>query len=138
LVERLSNTIIEQRPADAVLAQYDREGVLFYVDPPYLGDHANHYNHELDDEGHAALLKTLRSLAGMVVLSGYRSELYDEALSDWRRVEREAMADGARPRTEVLWLNPACVAALDAQHPQLFDLASSDAVNTPPLGHSGD
>ena len=22
-------------------------------------------------------------------------------------------ADGARPRTEVLWLNPACVAALD-------------------------
>jgi DNA adenine methylase len=47
------------------------------------------------------------SLAGMVVLSGYANPLYDEALHDWRRIEFAAHADGARPRTEVLWINPA-------------------------------
>jgi DNA adenine methylase len=132
IAERFRGVIIEQRPADAIFAQYDRQDVLFYVDPPYLSDRAKHYTHELDEAGHVALLETLRSLAGMVVLSGYRSELYDAALTDWRRIETDAHADGGIDRTEVLWLNPACVAALDAQHPQLFDLASIDAVNTPP------
>jgi DNA adenine methylase len=27
-------------------------------------------------------------------------------LRDWRREEREALADGARKRTEVLWISP--------------------------------
>jgi DNA adenine methylase len=35
---------------------------------------------------------------------GYPSPLYDEALSAWRRIERAALADGARERTEVLWI----------------------------------
>jgi DNA adenine methylase len=52
----------------------------------------------------------------MVVLSGYPSPIYDEALPDWRRVEIAALADGARPRTEVLWINPACAAALAREH----------------------
>jgi DNA adenine methylase len=38
--------------------------------------------------------------------------MYDEALPDWRRIERPALADGARERTEVLWLNPAAAARL--------------------------
>ena len=50
----------------------------------------------------------------MVVLSGYPAPLYEEALADWRRVERLAHADGARERTEVLWINPAAMAALAA------------------------
>lgn len=38
----------------------------------------------------------------------------------WRRVETEALADGARKRTEVLWINPAACDALDkAQVPLL-------------------
>ena len=41
--------------------------------------------------------------------------LYDDALTDWRRVETNTFADGARERIEVLWLNPACCAALDAR-----------------------
>ena len=132
IIARLRNVIIEQRPAEALFLQYDRPDALFYVDPPYLSDRADHYNHEIDEEGHASLLKTLRRLHGMVVLSGYPSDLYDSTLTDWRRVEMAAFADGARPRTEVLWLNPACVAALDEQHPRLFDLATLDAANTPP------
>jgi DNA adenine methylase len=49
----------------------------------------------------------------MVVLSGYASALYDRELGGWQRHELPALADGARPRTEVLWLNPTCVVALE-------------------------
>ncbi len=56
----------------------------------------------------------------MVALSGYGSELYDNALAGWKRIEIAAMADGARPRTEVLWLNPSCADALDREMHDLF------------------
>lgn len=77
------------------------------------------YAHEMAEAEHQPLLETLRALEGMVVLSGYPHPLYDEALADWQRVEREALADGARPRTEVLWINPACAARLKAERSQL-------------------
>ena len=70
------------------------------------------YRHELSRDDHVTLLGFLRGLAGHVVLSGYPAALYDETLADWRRIERRAMADGARARTEVLWLNPRCAAAM--------------------------
>ncbi|WP_244424650.1 hypothetical protein [Methylobacterium nodulans] len=50
----------------------------------------------------------------MVVLSGYPSPVYDAALPGWTRVERAAHADGARARTEVLWINPRAAARLSA------------------------
>ncbi len=124
IVDRLRGVVIEHRPATDVMAQHDRADTLHYVDPPYLPETrspANKYDlkyrmyrHELDRGGHAQLLAFLRTLKGMVALSGYADPLYDEALGDWRRVERMAYADGARPRTEVLWLNPALCAGIEA------------------------
>lgn len=124
-VERLRGVIIENREACKVAGQHDSPSTLHYFDPPYMaetrswqktGRGLGNYRHELDRGGHARLLKFLRGLTGMVVLSGYPSSLYDDALKDWRRVECKALADGARPRIEVLWLNPACARALDRQH----------------------
>ena len=47
----------------------------------------------------------------MVVISGYACDLYDAQLyTGWDRREIATMADGANPRTEVLWLNPAAAA----------------------------
>lgn len=119
IAERFSNVIVEHRPASEVFRQYDGSGVLFYVDPPYLSDRAKIYAHELGAKDHAALLDQILSLTGFVVLSGYASDLYDEALSGWKRYEYRAFADGARPRTEIVWINPACSAALDAEREQL-------------------
>lgn len=65
--------------------------------------------------GHVRLLDALRDLAGFVILSGYPDALYDDALPGWQRIETRALADGARERTEVLWINPACAAALDRE-----------------------
>lgn len=42
----------------------------------------------------------------MVVLSGYSTPLYEDALQGWRRVERIAHADSAGQRREVLWISP--------------------------------
>ena len=119
IVKRLSGVVIENRPGLEVMAQHDSPDTLHYVDPPYMpetrsnksrksGERYHAYSHEMDTEDHKSMLKNLRRLAGMVVLSGYNSELYDAALDGWSKIEREALADGARKRTEVLWLNPAC------------------------------
>lgn len=125
-VERLRGVCIENRPARDVVAQHDRPGTLFYVDPPYphvtrnmaRGNAA--YAHEMSDEDHRALAEQLHGVAGMVVLSGYACPLYDaELYPGWSRVERETHADGARDRTEVLWFNPACWVALSASRNQL-------------------
>lgn len=133
VINRLQGVIIERRPALDLLTAHDSTATLFYLDPPYLWDTRSrgnrydirNYRHELSDEDHAELLAATRSLAGMVVLSGYPSPLYDDALGDWWRVERQALADGARPRTEVLWINPACRQALEAGRAQLDLLATA-------------
>lgn len=114
-VERLRGVIIENRPAIEVMQGFDEPDTLHYVDPPYVHDtrkFGNRYDrkgyaHEMSDEDHAALAEALLGLKGMVVLSGYPHPLYDEMFRDWRRVEAAAFADGARERTEVLWINPA-------------------------------
>lgn len=108
VVERLRGVCIERDDAIAVMARYDDPDALHYVDPPYVSgtrDAGADYAHELTDANHAALLDTLRGLRGKVILSGYANPLYDDALADWRRIEKVALADGARERTEVLWLN---------------------------------
>lgn len=134
IVERLRGVIVESRPAIDVMKQHDGGGTLHYVDPPYLPETrspANKYDlkhrmyrHELSVDDHKELLAFLQTLEGMVALSGYPSPLYDDALHDWKRVTTQALADGARKRTEVLWLNPACVEALDRERHDLFSRAA--------------
>jgi DNA adenine methylase len=119
IIDRLRGVTVECRPALKVMADHDRVGAVHYVDPPYLpasrskksrrGKIRYHaYRHEMTEEQHAELLEFLKTLQGAVVLSGYPSELYDDALRGWHREERAALADGARPRVEVLWMNEAC------------------------------
>jgi len=91
-----------------VLLRYDEPDALHYVDPPYVAetrDAGADYRHEMTLGDHAALLNVLLGLRGRVILSGYSHSLYDDALRGWRRVERQTTADGARVRTEVLWMN---------------------------------
>lgn len=115
IVERFRGVVIENRDAIQVLRKHDRSEALHYVDPPYVthtrsparNSVRKNYRHEMTDEDHAVLLETLTQLEGMVVLSGYRCDLYDDTLKSWARRDRTAFADGARKRTESLWLNPA-------------------------------
>lgn len=110
-VERLSGVIIENRDAIDVIKQHDSPRTLFYVDPPYPHSTRNMqrgnaaYECEMSDVDHRNLSEVLRNVDGMVIVSGYPCDLYAELYGDWKSEEREHFADGARPRTEVIWLN---------------------------------
>ena len=109
IVERLRGVCVLSRDAKEVMAAHDAHTTLHYVDPPYVmatrADQNDDYAHELTDSDHAELLRFLCTLKGRVVLSGYPHSSYDDALPGWRRVQRTALADGAKKRTEVLWMN---------------------------------
>lgn len=137
IIERMRGVIVEHRDAAQVMAQHDGAQTLHYVDPPYLPETrspANKYDlkhrmyrHELTPDDHLTLLAFLKTLTGMVLVSGYPHVMYDDALPGWLRIERKALADGARERTEVLWINPACAAALDDRKPSLFGMSEAFA-----------
>lgn len=120
---RLQGVIIESRPALDVILRHQTDETLFYVDPPYphstrgaVSGVRQKYRHEMTEPDHVALADVLRSIKGMVVVSGYACELYDlDLYAGWERHEKQTMADGANPRTEVLWLNPAASNALEAR-----------------------
>lgn len=109
IVERLRGVTITNRDACEVMAAHDAPETLHYVDPPYVfatrADAAADYAHEMTDGQHRDLLTFLRTLKGKVMLSGYPCQMYDDALPGWVRIERKHLADGARGRTEVLWMN---------------------------------
>ncbi|SMX29154.1 D12 class N6 adenine-specific DNA methyltransferase [Pelagimonas phthalicica] len=85
----------------------DQPDTLIYADPPYVMETrkgGDLYDFELTDDDHIRLLEILTSARCMVMISGYRSGLYDEALAGWRRIDymantRQGMA------AESLWLN---------------------------------
>ena len=122
IIERLQGVVIENRDASALMAEQDCPESLFYLDPPYVfstRDKGTDYKFEMEDEQHRAFADQLHGMKGMIILSGYPCDLYDKELfADWKRFERKAMADGALERTEVVWLNPACAAALAAEEAQ--------------------
>lgn len=109
IIDRLSGVCVMNRGAIEVMAAHDAPETLHYVDPPYVfatrTDKRADYAHELTDDQHRELLGFLRTVKGRVILSGYPSEIYDNALDGWHRVQRKALADGAAKRTEVLWMN---------------------------------
>ncbi|WP_061291209.1 DNA adenine methylase [Azotobacter vinelandii] len=126
--QRFAGVLIENRPAIEVMQQHDHPQTLHYVDPPYLhgtralrngtdirssrtmsGNSHRYYRHEMTDADHEQLLLALRRLGGMVVLSGYPSDLYRDTLDDWfltTTTARISAGRGTGLRTECLWLNP--------------------------------
>lgn len=117
LIGRLRGLVVEHRDALDVMAQHDGPDTLHYCDPPYVhvtrttAAHGAHgYTHEMTDEQHRAFAVFVRGLRGMVIVSGYACPLYDELLGDWQQFRKEAHADGARDRVEVLWLNRSAAA----------------------------
>lgn len=78
-----------------------------YADPPYLHSTRGRarYQFEMSDEAHLRLLAVLKSLPCPVLLSGYPSAMYDDALTGWHREEFQVMTRGHTWATEVLWFN---------------------------------
>lgn len=90
------------------LANYDYCGTeLIYCDPPYLVQtrtSQRRYRFDYTEQDHVQLLERLTSLPCPVIVSGYRSSLYEDLLGSWNSVELQAMTRGG-VRTEKLWFN---------------------------------
>ena len=115
-LDRLQCVLIENKPAIEVIENHDRPETLFFVDPPYVHSTrkmraGGYYAHEMEDQEHEQLLDQLNQMAGMVVLSGYESDLYNDVLNHWSKDTTSARISAGRgtvTRKEVVWLNPAC------------------------------
>lgn len=129
--QRLRHVQIMCGDFEQVIDRFDGRDTLLYVDPPYVPDTRatlNLYQHEMTVTDHERLLECLISAKGMVVLSGYRHALYDDALVGWTRISHVVYAHGAYSpgkklpkREEILWLNPLAVERHGNIHDGLVD-----------------
>lgn len=122
-VARLQLVQIENDEASAVIERFDTPKTLFYADPPYVMSSRSEgsrprYKHEMTDQDHCALADKLHKVQGMVLLSGYNSDLYADLYGDWLCLSKTTTTSGNSVATEYLWINPQA-AALSAL--PLFD-----------------
>ena len=85
----------------------DNRRTLIYADPPYLLSTRQgrlYYDYEMTDADHVRLLALLSACDCNVLLSGYPSTLYSDALKDWRCISYRTRTRG-RTVTECLWAN---------------------------------
>lgn len=107
-------------PSEAceVIEKEDSPTTLFYCDPPYLEETRSVFevygdgDHEMTYNDHCELLRTLATIEGRFLLSGYPSELYETFASKygWRHVDfkvpnQASMSDEKRGMTERVWMN---------------------------------
>lgn len=116
VASRFAGVLVENRPAIQCMQDHDTPTTLHFVDPPYVHDtrtgstKTSAYRFEMTNAEHLELLEALKDLQGMVILCGYESDLYNDALVGWQRVTRTTAANGhsgSVQRTECLWINPA-------------------------------
>jgi DNA adenine methylase len=119
---RLLEAQIENRPAIETIKRYKGERVLIYADPPYVMNtrtaHGDNYNHEMTDADHEELLQALIDHTGVVILSGYDCDLYNDLLTGWHKETTRTTAERAAKRIETLWINPAGAELLPARQIQ--------------------
>lgn len=113
--DRLKRVVILNSNAIDVIRREDTPVTCFYLDPPYLHEtrtSSRDYEREMSKEDHELLLLELGKLSGVFLLSGYRSEMYDDAaeLYGWRRHDFEIVNNASGKsrkdvKTECIWTN---------------------------------
>jgi len=67
--ERLAGVIIENLPWQNMIEHYDREGMLFYLDPPYCGCEKDYGKNIFSRDDFKLLADTLSQIKGRFILS---------------------------------------------------------------------
>jgi DNA adenine methylase len=130
VVERLRGVTIEHKDAIELAQSHDTPDTLIYCDPPYVRatrtslrwPSERAYKFEMTDADHRDMAAALRQTRSMIVVSGYRSDLYDELFDGWERMDRTASVStnrGSGSRMESIWMNRAATQARGQQSLQL-------------------
>ncbi len=124
--QRMMRVQIECRDWANILNRYNLHTTLVYVDPPYVPStrRSGGYEHELTENDHKVLVAGLLEYTGMVILSGYYSDIYVPLENaGWERRDYKTVCHAAghtrhgglqgpgsslkkQPRTESVWRNP--------------------------------
>jgi DNA adenine methylase len=84
------------------------ENVFFYFDPPYLFEtrkgQRDLYNFEWNREDHRRFLQSCSTVKSNCMISHYPCDMYDNALSNWRKIEFQSMTRKGL-RTEAIYMN---------------------------------
>ena len=105
--ERLRGVQIENKPAVDVIQRFNFHNVLIYADPPYVLStrHGKQYRCEMDDKAQNELLDVLLAHKGLVLISGYDSDLYNDRLQNWHKEETTCYSQVCSKKREILWMN---------------------------------
>lgn len=99
---------IEHMDALRLIERYDNQDVLMYLDPPYVRSTRKSgrlYRHEMDDGDQCRLLDLISRSKAKIVLSGYASPMYNEALQGWYRETTMSQTTSAAMARETIWMN---------------------------------
>lgn len=106
---RLKETQIEHRSAVEVIQRFNNPKCLIYCDPPYVletrSKSTKQYNFEMSNKDHEDLLNTVLDSKSKIIMSGYESDLYNDALKGWRKKTGYSLTQSLRKAKEVLWMN---------------------------------
>lgn len=113
---RLQRIVVECVPCAELVRRESGKRTLHFIDPPYLGETRTSpdvYENEMTIEKHAELLEVCNKTDSMVMLCGYRSDMYDNELtksSGWtlREYPMANHVSGAKSKREMiecLWTN---------------------------------
>jgi len=67
--ERLAGVVIENLPWQNFIERYDRDGMLFYLDPPYWGNETDYGKNIFSRDDFRQLADTLSSIKGCFIMS---------------------------------------------------------------------
>ena len=130
ITARLRRVALECMDFAELMPYCNTPDTLFFLDPPYMAEtrsEQGNYEYEMTPEQHQHLLDLANSTQAQVILTGYSSPMYEQALQSptWTRfqIERPSQihnneqAESVGTRTEVIWVK---------QHslPMLFTFAS--------------
>lgn len=117
VIERLRQIQLMNEDFIEMMPKFSNDSYFIYLDPTYIPDARtakNVYEYEMTIQQHEDLLKAMLNNNSKIMISGYDSELYNDMLSNWRKIEignyvkRAALVKQTENKsigTEYIWIN---------------------------------
>lgn len=91
-----------------LIERYNNSDTLMYLDPPYVLSSRRGgklYNHEMTDTDQEKLLSLIVKSKAKILISGYESGLYNDALAGWHKDSTFSQTTSTEIAEETIWMN---------------------------------